>query len=44
VWVNTKSGIYWKEGSEYYGQTKQGEYMTEAQAKAKGYRSGAHGQ
>jgi hypothetical protein len=44
VWVNTKSGIYWPEGSEYYGENKKkGEYMTEADAKAKGYRSGVHG-
>src|ERR1700730_18029617 len=27
VWVNTKSGKYWKPGSRYYGKTKQGEYM-----------------
>jgi hypothetical protein len=37
VWVNTKSGKYWLPGSRYYGRTKQGEYMPEAEARAKGY-------
>ena len=38
VWVNTKSGKYWKPGSRYYGKTKQGEYMSEKEAVQKGYR------
>ena len=38
VWVNTKSGKYWKPGSHYYGKTKQGEYMSEKEAVQKGYR------
>jgi len=37
VWVNTKSGKYWKSGSRYYGKTKQGEYMSEKEAVQKGY-------
>ena len=37
VWVNTKSGKYWKPGSRYYGKTKQGEYMSEKEAIQKGY-------
>jgi hypothetical protein len=37
VWVNTKSGKYWKPGSRYYGKTKQGEYMSEEEAVQKGY-------
>ncbi len=37
VWVNTKSGKYWKPGSRYYGKTKQGEYMGEKDAVQKGY-------
>lgn len=37
VWVNTKSKIYHCEGSKFYGKTKQGEYMTEADAQAKGF-------
>jgi micrococcal nuclease len=32
VWVNTKSGKYWKQGSRYYGKTKQGEYLSEKEA------------
>jgi hypothetical protein len=37
VWVNTKSGKYWKPGSRYYRVTKQGEYMSEEEAVQKGY-------
>jgi hypothetical protein len=29
VWVNTKSGKYWKPRSRYYGKTKQGKYQSE---------------
>ncbi|MBC7806038.1 MAG: DNA/RNA non-specific endonuclease [Akkermansiaceae bacterium] len=32
VWVNTRSGAYWKPGTQYYGKTKQGKYMREADA------------
>src|SRR6202048_2937587 len=38
VWVNTRSGKYWKPGSRYYGKTKQGQYMSEEEAIQKGYR------
>lgn len=37
VWVNTKSGKYFLPGSRYYGKTKEGTYMTETEAKKKGY-------
>ncbi|MES2180548.1 MAG: hypothetical protein V4493_00410 [Pseudomonadota bacterium] len=36
VWVNDKSKTYHCEGTAYYGKTKSGSYMTEAEAKAKG--------
>jgi hypothetical protein len=38
VWVNAKSGKYWKPGSRYYGKTKQGQYMSEKEAVQKGFR------
>jgi hypothetical protein len=38
VWVNLDSGIYHKSG-RYYGKTKNGKFMTEAEAKAAGYKA-----
>ncbi len=37
VWVNLKSGKYFGFGSKYYGHTKSGQYMTEANARKQGY-------
>jgi hypothetical protein len=37
VWVNLDSGIYHKSG-RWYGKTKNGKFMTEAEAKAAGYK------
>jgi competence protein ComEA len=43
VWVNTDSRIYHYEGDRWYGKTKEGKYMTEADAKAAGYRASKEG-
>lgn len=37
VWVNLDSGIYHYEGSRYYGKTKNGKYISEADAVKAGY-------
>jgi hypothetical protein len=44
VWVNTDSHVYHREGSRFYGTTKKGKYMTEADAIKEGNRASGKGQ
>lgn len=44
VWVNTKTGIYHFPGERWYGNTSEGEYLSESAAKAAGYRPTQNGQ
>jgi hypothetical protein len=38
VWVNTDTKVFHREGDHWYGNTKQGKFMTEADAIKAGYR------
>src|SRR5713101_189655 len=43
VWVNTKSKVFHREGDRWYGKTKEGTFMTEADALKEGYRPSKEG-
>jgi hypothetical protein len=43
VWVNTETHVYHKEGSRFYGTTKKGKYVSEADAIKEGDRAAAKG-
>jgi hypothetical protein len=40
VWVNTATHVYHKQGSRWYGTTKQGKYVSEQDARNEGDRAG----
>ena len=44
VWVNTETHVYHKEGSRFYGRSKKGKYVSEADAIKEGDRPAARGQ
>lgn len=39
VWANPSSKVYHKSGSQYYGKTKSGKWMTESDAQKAGYKA-----
>ncbi len=42
VWVNTNSGTFHCPGTRWYGKTQQGEFMTQKQAREKGFHPAAN--
>jgi DNA uptake protein ComE-like DNA-binding protein len=43
VWVNLESKVFHREGDRWYGKTKRGKFMTEADALAAGYHESKEG-
>ena len=43
VWVNLSTKVFHREGDRYYGKTKDGKFMTEAEALKAGYREAKTG-
>jgi hypothetical protein len=44
VWVNSETHVYHKEGSRFYGKTKKGKYVSEADAIKEGDRAAKGGE
>jgi hypothetical protein len=44
VWVNTATGVYHYPGTRWYGNAKQGKFMSEKDAIAQGFRAARNGQ
>ena len=42
VWVNTNTKVYHKAGSQFYGKTKQGKWLSEADAQKAGYKAASN--